>query len=147
MKKTLVIVSLLLLGGCASAPTQEMSDARQAVRAAHDVGAEQHAPESLQNAERQLDKAGAELHQRDFREARKDAVAAKTNAINAQDMAHAIGSAVAAVDKAREHGVLSNEAGQLLKKAQMAATVGDVLMAVRFANQSRNLAEQDLRVE
>ena len=147
MQKALIITLFLLLTGCAAAPTQEMSDARQAVRAAQDAGADQHAPETLKDAENNLDRAGAELNNRDFREARKDAVAAKTHAINAQEMTLAISSAVAAVDKALERGVLSLETDQLLKRAQLAASEGDVQMAVRLANEARNLADQDLRLE
>jgi len=124
-----------------------MSDARQAVRAAHEAGAQQHAPETLQEAEEQLDRAGAELHKHAFREARKDAEAAKANAISAQDMALAIGSATTVVDKARKHGVLSDETDKILKQAQLAAGEGDVLLAVRLANEARSLAEQDLRLE
>jgi len=147
MQKALIITLLLLFVGCAVAPTQEMSDARQAVRAAQDAGANRHAPETLKDAEKQLDRAGAELHNHDFREARKDAVAAKAYAINAQEMTLAIGSATKAVDKARELGVLSEETDQLLKRAQLAASEGDVQMAVRLANEARNLADQDLRLE
>jgi len=142
-----VVLSLLLLSACASAPTQEMSDARQAVRAAHDAGADQHAPVTLQEAESKLDSAGTELHMHNYRQARKSALAAKVSAINAQDMAYAIGSAAAAVDKARQHGVLSAEAEQLLNKARRVASQGDVQTAVRLANEAKNLAEQDLRLD
>ena len=34
----------LLAAGCAGAPAQQMSDARQAIRAAEQAGAQQHAP-------------------------------------------------------------------------------------------------------
>jgi uncharacterized lipoprotein YmbA len=146
MFRVLPVVSMLLLAACASAPTQEMSDARQAVRAARDAGAERHAPVTLQDAESKLDSAGMALHSHDYRQARKNAVAAKTSAINAQDMAYAIGSATAAVDKARQHGVLSREAEELLNKAHRVASEGDVQMAVRLANEAKNLAEQDLRL-
>jgi hypothetical protein len=147
MQKILVIASLLLLSACATAPTQEMSDARQAVRAARDAGAYRHAPVTLKNAEDHLNSAGAGIHRRNFREARKDALAAKSDAINAQDMAHAIGSAASAVDEARQRGVLSAETEQLLLQAQKVASDGDVQMAIRLANEARDLAEQDLRLE
>ena len=136
-----------VLAGCAAAPTQEMSDARQAVRAARDAGADKHVPEILQNAESKLDSAGAELHKREFRQARKDALAAKTSAINAQELAHAIGSAAAAADRARQRGVLSAESEQLLARARQVASEGDVQTAVRLANEAKSLAEQDLRLD
>jgi hypothetical protein len=138
---------LLLLAACAAAPTQEMSDARQAVRAAREAGAEQHAPDVLKNAEQQLDRAGVRLHEHAYREARKEAVAARTQAFNAQEMSLAIGAAADIVARAREKGVLSAEAEVLLKQAQEAASKGNVQTAVRLANEAKNIANQDLRLD
>jgi len=137
---------LLLLSACAAAPTQEMSDARQAVRAAQEAGADLHAPDVLKNAEQQLDSAGVRLHEHAYSQARKKALAAKKQAFFAQEMALAIGAAVKSVDEARERGVLSAEANVLLKRAKHAASNGDVQVAVRLANEARNIADQDLRL-
>ncbi|HSH28259.1 MAG TPA: hypothetical protein VK971_00005, partial [Thiohalobacter sp.] len=41
---------LLLLAGCAAAPVQEMSDARQALLAAEEAGAAEYAGATLANA-------------------------------------------------------------------------------------------------
>lgn len=147
MKRILLVVSLLLLGACAVAPTQEMSDARQAVRAAHAVGADKYAPDTLHKAEIQLHNAGDQLRKRAFRMARKDAESAKINAINAQDIAHAIGAATMVVEKADKRGVLSTEASSLLSRARTAASEGGVLAAINLANEARNLADQDLRLK
>lgn len=137
---------LILLAACAAAPTQEMSDARQAVRAAREAGAAEHAPDVLNNAEQQLDLAGERLHEHDYRQARKEAVAAKAEAFDAQEMALAIGAAVNSANKARDKGVLSVEADVLLKRAREAASHGDVQLAVRLANEAKNIADQDLRL-
>lgn len=145
MKQILILLSCLWLLACATAPMQEMSDARQAVQAAHDAGAGRHAPEVLKQAERQLNQAGEEIQTRQFRRARKDAVAAKSNAIQAQEMAHAIGAAKAVVEKAAGLGILSAEAELLLTQAKQAATTGDVQTAIRLANEAKHQAEQDLR--
>ena len=74
---------LLLSAGCASAPVQEMSNARQAIAAAVDAGAEDHAPGELEAARQLLQDAEARLHGKQYREARRAALAAKTKAVAA----------------------------------------------------------------
>jgi hypothetical protein len=105
-----------------------------------------YAPDILKSAEQQLDRAGTRLHEHDYRQARKEAVVARKQAFNAQEMALAIGAAVKSVDKAQTMGVLSAEAAVLLKRAQDAASSGDVQVAVRLANEAKNIADQDLRL-
>jgi len=81
-----VACGLLLLGagGCSTAPpVQEMSDARQAIAAAKDAGAEQSAPEELLAAEAYLDSAQRKLSERAYAQARHDALLAKTRAHDA----------------------------------------------------------------
>jgi Domain of unknown function (DUF4398) len=81
-----VLLGLLLgvaAAGCASAPVQEMSDARQAIRAARDAGAAQKAPAMLDEARSLLASAEAHLEKREFKEARDDAVAARRRAVEA----------------------------------------------------------------
>ncbi|HSN72812.1 MAG TPA: hypothetical protein VLT59_14950 [Steroidobacteraceae bacterium] len=81
----LLLASLLAFttAGCASAPVQEMSDARQAIRAARDAGAAEKAPAMLDEARSLLASAEAHLEKREFREARDDAVAAHERAVEA----------------------------------------------------------------
>ncbi len=85
MKKALLIVLLAISGlaACGVAPVQEMSDARQAMRAAHDAGADQKVPELYNQAETLLDKAVHELDEGDYDQARKAAVSAKKAALDA----------------------------------------------------------------
>jgi len=71
---------LWLLAACASPPVQEMSDARQAIRAAQSAGAVQRAPESLAEAERLVAEAERQLKRREYRKARQSAVAARDSA-------------------------------------------------------------------
>lgn len=80
---SLIVLLLLALGACVSAPVQEMSNARQAIAAAEAAGAKQHAPIELAEAHRLLDQAEARLQDKHFREARRAAVAAKTRAVAA----------------------------------------------------------------
>ena len=69
--------------GCSSAPVQEMSNARQAIRAARDAGAEKAAPQTLTAAQALLEQAEASLQRRSYREARRNAVSARSKATEA----------------------------------------------------------------
>ena len=82
---SIVAMSALLFisAGCASAPVQEMSNARQAIAAAVDAGAEDHAPGELEAARKLLADAESSLHDKRYREARRAAMAAKTKAVAA----------------------------------------------------------------
>lgn len=79
----IVLVLVGLLWGCAGAPVQEMSDARQAIQAAREAGADQHDPGQLAGAEELLEMAEQSLEVGAYRAARRDALAAKAMAIEA----------------------------------------------------------------
>jgi hypothetical protein len=74
-----------VLAGCAGAPVQEMSNARQAIRAAREAGAERVAPEQLTEARAYMERAEASLQNRRYRDARRHAVAARGKAVEALD--------------------------------------------------------------
>lgn len=69
----LLVLFGLAATGCAGIPVQEMSNARQAIRAATDAGAAQVAPAELEQAQAMLMRAETSLQQRNFREAREAA--------------------------------------------------------------------------
>jgi len=75
--KILPLLLLFLTGGallsCTSLPTQEMSDARQALQAARQARAENLAPGLLQAAERELQLAEEALQAGDYPQARNAA--------------------------------------------------------------------------
>ena len=77
------IVALLFAAGCESMPVQEMSDARQAITAAKEAGAEEHAAEELLAAEESLHSAEKYLSSRNYAVARREALEAKAQAIDA----------------------------------------------------------------
>lgn len=88
--KNCIRMSLLLtcgLMGCASAPVQEMSDARQAVQAAAQSGAAGAAPTQMNAAQSALKFAERLLRDHQYRAARNYALQAKTKAIEAQQIA------------------------------------------------------------
>ena len=91
---TLWLASLalaFLASGCASGgpPVQEMSDARQAIEAAREAGAEDLASGELASARDKLVSAESHLRQRSFRSARRDALAALELAVEARSIAEA----------------------------------------------------------
>ena len=83
IRRAAVVALMLLVTGCQTAPVQEMSDARQAITVAMEAGAEQHAPNLLQTAVVHLRNAEKLLNERKYELARRDAVSAKSSALDA----------------------------------------------------------------
>ena len=77
------LCAALLLAACAGPPVQEMSDARQAIQAAEDAGADDSAPMVLQQARDYLDSAEQKLQKRAYNGARVDARLAREKASHA----------------------------------------------------------------
>jgi Tfp pilus assembly protein PilX len=78
---------MLLLGvlaACAAVPVQEMSDARQAVEAARRVTSASQDSPALRSAEALLQNAEQALAEGNYKQARKDAEAARQKAMEAQ---------------------------------------------------------------
>lgn len=78
-----MFVAMAVLAGCASAPVQEMSDARQAIHAAEEAGAATLAPDALRDAKRLLTSAERKLQREAYTAARQDAREARRRAAEA----------------------------------------------------------------
>ncbi len=92
-KRIAVGLLVLLLSSCAAMPpVQEMSDARQAIKAAREAKAEQYAPQKLRSAEDSMELATRTLEQEEYEAARMAATVAKALAIKARDAAVAAAS-------------------------------------------------------
>lgn len=143
---TMAMITVVALSSCATAPIQEMSDARQALQAARDAGTQQHAPRYQRDAEAYLQEAERNLGDGNpgYKPARENAVAAKQRAITGRHVALAIHAAKNAVAEAVGAGKLSNATQTALRDAVVAATQGDDARAIALANDSKTLAEQDL---
>ena len=90
--RPLLAILLLMLtaaGGCAGAPVQEMSNARQAVRAAEHAGAATAAPELMSESKALLKQAEANLRHGEYRTARDEAELARAKAVEARSVAEA----------------------------------------------------------
>ena len=82
-----VLLATPPLAGCAGMPLQQMSDARQAVRAAERAGAQKHAPELLGEAKALVESARQNMHKGEYRQARDEAELARTKAMEARRIA------------------------------------------------------------
>ena len=81
MLRPFLLTSLLLgVCACASAPVQEMSDARQAISAARAAGAEARAPVDFKAAQSAIERAETRLQMHEYSQARVAAVEAKRDA-------------------------------------------------------------------
>ncbi len=82
--RSAALAAVLLAAGCtASPPVQEMSDARQAITAAKEAGAAEYAADELSAAMEFLNSAETYLQNNSFLFARRDAIAAKSKALDA----------------------------------------------------------------
>ena len=89
----IVLLALVAIGGCVtSPPVQEMSDARQAIAAAEQADAAEHAPAELNEAQSFLAQAEQQLREEAYGPARANAVRAKNRAVEALATAQASGS-------------------------------------------------------
>lgn len=135
------LIASLLLTACASAPTQEMSNARQSVQAAQAAGAEDYALRNLDVAHEYLARAERELELRYFARARHDAIVAQSEALKAHNIAVAVNSARSAIDGADADPEVVARAESLLREALQAASEGRDRRAVRLAEDARRLVE------
>ena len=91
LRQAVILCAALFVGtivsACASAPVQEMSDARQAIRAAQNAGASQKATAQFQSAQALMTSAEQSLQKRLYRAAKRDAVAARNRAVEAMQAA------------------------------------------------------------
>lgn len=81
------LLAAILVAACASAPVQEMSDARQAIYAAEAADAARRSPQEMIAAQRSLLKAQTSLEKGAYAEARRLALEAREQAIQAREVA------------------------------------------------------------
>lgn len=130
------------LVACAGAPVQDMSNARQTIRAAHEAGAMDYSPESLRSADKSLQNAKQAIDLHKYHEARQEARAATQAAAAARNMALAITSAQSAIENARLKNIPADQAEAVLKQAIAAAAQGDEETTIELALKARALAEK-----
>lgn len=137
----LAVLSIVLVS-CASVPMQEMSDARQSLQAAKDVGADKYAGEKMREAERYLEEAENNLNGRVYGQARRGALSAKEAALSARRLAVTIGAATIVVDAAEINDEQRKEARLLLEQAIDAANQGMEQEAIDLAEEAKRRIEK-----
>ncbi|HVC49222.1 MAG TPA: DUF4398 domain-containing protein [Burkholderiales bacterium] len=153
----LIGLLVLLLASCASAPTQEMADARSAIRAAEQVGAAPYAAEQMNEAQAALSGAEVNLALGDYSKAKDWALLARDKASEALLIAQAIQEAEQAANAANSMGYLPIQVEVLLREARSLVTedpdqaILDAQLATKLADEAVNQgelerAEAELRV-
>lgn len=129
---------LIIIIGCAGVPTQEMSDARQAIKAAREVIAQQVTPISLlTSAEHSLTQAEENLKAGYLGLARHQALLAKEQAVKAYDLVMSLVQAKTIWKTILSLGYpLDEQANLLLAKAEQAVLENDIDHAISLANQT-----------
>lgn len=88
-RTTGLLLLAVLACACVGMPVQEMSNARQAVRAAEQAGAATAAPDLMAEAKQLLKDAVEHQQQGDYRTARDEAEQARAKAVEARRVAEA----------------------------------------------------------
>lgn len=114
----------LLLTACAAVPTQELSDARQAIQAAEQAGAADLLAPGLVIARQRLERAEQDAGAGHLAQARAGALDAKQAALELRRLAARIREAQAALEESRSLGALWIETEHLLQLAREAAAQG-----------------------
>lgn len=134
-KSLRICIAACLLSGCASAPIQEMSDARQSLQAAHAAGAETHAPAVMQQAQQSLSAAEESLAHHAYGSAKNEATTAKQAAVTARSVAESMRRAEATVAEADALGLVDEPTAELMGQAKdKAATVGEAEQGAHMAD-------------
>lgn len=141
-KAAAAVLAIVLPVGCAIAPMQEMSDARQSVQAAYEAGARDYASHHLKTAVSYLQDAERELELRYFSRARHDAVVARSEALKARNVTLAIKSAEDEIEQSDAPEHVIREATALLLDAMQAAAEGRDNKAIRLADEAMSLIKQ-----
>jgi hypothetical protein len=136
------VLAAIGLAGCATAPMQEMSDARQSVQAAHEAGARDYASHNLRIAAEYLEEAERELELRYFSRARHDAVVARSEALKARNVTLAIREAEGEIARSGASEDVVRQATDLLLDAMQAAVEGKDKKAIRLADEARTMLQQ-----
>jgi hypothetical protein len=136
---TFVIITVMV--GCAYVPTQEMSDARQAIKAAREVKAVSYVPTNLTVAEQSLTVAEHYLEAGQFSQARLNAKLATQQAVNAYKITVAITRAKTMEQSLTAIGYSAPTVNKLLERAMVSAQQQEVDNTIILANKAYHQGE------
>ena len=135
----LTIGFALLVGACASVPSQEMSDARRALNAAEQADARRLLPITMGRASANLDSANSALRAGQYEQARLLARSARDEAIAARVLATRLVQVREAIARARAEDRAWQDAEQLVQRALAMSRAGDTRGALSSVEQAAML--------
>lgn len=139
-----IFIVIIIMVGCAYVPTQEMSDARQAIKAAREVKAIAYVPANLTIAEQSLTTAEHYLEAGQFNQARLNAKLATEQAVNAYKMTVAITRANTMRQSLTTMGYATQTVNDLLEQAMTSAQQQETDKTITLANEAYHQAELSL---
>jgi hypothetical protein len=135
------LIVIIIMVGCAYVPTQEMSDARQAIKAAREVKAIAYVPANLTVAEQSLTTAEHYLENGQFNQARLNAKLATEQAVNAYKMTVAITRAKTMGESLAKIGSATQTVNTLLEQATASSQQQEVDKTITLANEAYHQGE------
>lgn len=141
-----MVFFVAVLSACASAPTQDMADARIALRTAEQAGARERANMLLTRAKRSLAEAEALLESGLYSDARTSAQFAVRTALAARNVAEEIALAEQEVAAAAQHNLELPAARAAVADAIAAAAAGKDEAAVRAARRAVDSARAQVNL-
>jgi len=141
--ETIILFTIItIVSSCMSIPTQEMSDARQAIKIARETKAELYAPLTLAKAEEKLAIAQQNVETGFFSIAHHQAIAAKEQAVIAYEMAITIERARQTWQTLSNLGYPNVQLTTLIEQATRAASqdnIEETLFLADHAYQQANI--------
>lgn len=144
MIRRLPLLLLPFVCACVSAPTQEMADARIALRSAEQAGAREYAGMLLERAKRSLATAEAQLESGLYGEAQTNARRAAEAALMARQIAEEIGLAKHEAEALRQFDLEAREVNDAITEALSASAEGQRDKAIRAAQRATDAARSQL---
>lgn len=140
----LIAVFAVLLTACAIAPTQDMADARVALRTAEQSGGREYSGMLLGRAKRALAEAEAQLESGLYSDAQASARKALGAALAARSIAEEISAANRELIAGQQLSVPLTAAESALREALAAGSAGQEDAAVRSAQRAAELARSQI---
>jgi hypothetical protein len=129
----IVVLTVWLIAGCAGVPTQELSEARRAYRAAEQAGADTISASTLHRVATLVDQATSAVNAGEHTIARTGAEEAKRLALELRSVALALQSAAGEVSRFSGSSTERDRLNTMLLRAYSAARSGDLALALDLA--------------
>lgn len=144
--RSLILTGALLIAACAIAPTQDMADARIALRTAEQAGAREYANMLLARSRRSLADAEAQLESGLYGGAQTNARKAASAALAAGRIAEEIAIAKRELAAAQQLNIQLPTAASAISEALAASAVGQEDAAIGAAKRASDIARSQIDI-